>query len=86
MFFAFLSIERAVLTVSASRPAAIVTEAATRTKMMMLTPCTPPAAPVARPPPLLPPDLAAACCGLRGFRFSAGTERSARMAPMRLTL
>jgi hypothetical protein len=38
MLLAFLSIERAVLTVSASRPAAMTTDAATRTKMMMLTP------------------------------------------------
>ncbi len=87
MFLAFLSIDRAVLTVSASSPAAITTDAATRTKMMMLTPCTPPEAPVARPPPPPPPPALADCCwGLFGFLFSAGTEHSAGMAPMRLAL
>jgi hypothetical protein len=84
MFLAFVSIDRAVLTVSASRPAAITTDAATRTRMMMLTPWTPPVAPLGREPP----ELARAdwACGLLGFRFSAGTEHSTDLAPMRLAV
>jgi hypothetical protein len=56
--------------------------------MMMLSPWTPPVAPVARPRAELGElDRAAcACCGVFGFLFSAGTERSTDVAPMRLAV
>ena len=57
MLFALPSMLRAVLTVLASRPAAMVTEAATRIRMMRLTPWTPPLLPLGR----------LAACGLRGL-------------------
>jgi transposase-like protein len=90
MLFALPSMLRAVLTVLARRPAAIVTDAATRSRMMRLTPWTPPLPPAGRPAVVVGPEVAVGrwdCgdCDLP-FRVSVGTERSADLAPMRRAL
>ncbi len=83
MLFALPSMLRAVLTVLASSPAAMVTDAATRTRMMRLTPCTPPLPPLGLPAVVVGPDVAVGRwdCGVADFlrfRVSVGTRRSAR--------